>query len=118
MARFLSPSTWGGYTIGCTLVVIVAFIWVFASFVVSSLEDQHVGTFLIVSILRTHRARQAKPCSPAYTVRDTPGAVLPGVHCQDLLASFSNRYQKSLPFAFPTSFPFPPPRPFFATLCL
>ena len=47
--QLLAPSKWGGYTIGCSIVVVVAIIWVFASFVVSSLEDQHVGTFLLVS---------------------------------------------------------------------
>ena len=39
------------YSLGCTLVVVVSLIWVMASFVVSSLEKQNVGSFLLVSIL-------------------------------------------------------------------
>jgi hypothetical protein len=40
-----------GYSLGCSLVVVVAFIWVAASFVVSSLEKQNVGSFLLASKL-------------------------------------------------------------------
>ena len=40
---------WSGQVVGVALVLVVAVIWVAASFVVSKLEDEHINAFLLAS---------------------------------------------------------------------